>query len=137
MKKRILSGILCAMMAASLLVGCGGSSDGGSGDAAKTEESSGGGGADFLPLRFQGADVDIVALFSVPGVGRFLVLTDRHSKTSFSRCMGIIARFNVVFNRVFACLRCGQNRKHICPPSPTGYSGAAGAGAVASWGSSG
>ena len=43
MKKRILSGILCAMMAASLLVGCGGSSDGGSGDAAKTEESSGGG----------------------------------------------------------------------------------------------
>ena len=38
MKKRILSGILCAMMAASLLVGCGGSSDGGSGDAAKTEE---------------------------------------------------------------------------------------------------
>lgn len=45
MKKRILSGILCAMMAASLLVGCGGgSSDGGSssGDDAAAEESGGG-----------------------------------------------------------------------------------------------
>ena len=42
-----------------------------------------GGGADFLSLRFQGADVDIVALFRVAGVGCFLVLTDWHSKTSF------------------------------------------------------
>ena len=47
MKKRIISSILCVMLAASMLVGCGGgndsSSDGGSGDDAKTEESSGGG----------------------------------------------------------------------------------------------
>lgn len=40
MKKRIVSGILCVMMVASMLVGCGGSSDGDSGSDTAKEESA-------------------------------------------------------------------------------------------------